>query len=140
MRREIPEEVRERVRQAAGHRCGYCRSHQRYVLGQLEIEHTIPASAGGSDDEENLWLACRLCNHFKAVQTHGVDPQTGRSAILFNPRKQKWSRHFRWNGALMVGRTACGWATVAALNLNNEIALTVRRNWMDAGWHPPEEQ
>jgi len=26
----------------------------------------------------------------------------------------------------------------AALNLNNLVAVTVRRNWIAAGWHPPE--
>ncbi len=25
----------------------------------------------------------------------------------------------------------------AGLNLNNEITLVVRRNWVSAGWHPP---
>jgi len=25
------------------------------------------------------------------------------------------------------------------LKLNNEIALTVRQNWIKTGWHPPAE-
>jgi hypothetical protein len=24
--------------------------------------------------------------------------------------------------------------------LNNSIAVTVRRNWVKAGWHPPESE
>ena len=28
-------------------------------------------------------------------------------------------------------------SNVAALNLNNEIALVVRRSWITAGWRPP---
>jgi hypothetical protein len=137
----IPEHVRERVRQQAGNRCGYCRSRQEHVLGFLEIEHILPKARGGSDDEENLWLACRLCNHFKAAQTRGRDPVTGRRVRLFNPRKQRWSRHFRWGdaGLYIRGRTACGRATVLALNLNNLIATTVRSKWIEAGWHPPKE-
>ncbi|WP_260441293.1 HNH endonuclease [Microcystis sp. M31BS1] len=35
----------------------------------LEIEHIIPKAKGGSDDEYNLWLACRLCNGYKGRQT-----------------------------------------------------------------------
>lgn len=58
-----------RVRAAAKDRCGYCLSLQKYVLGILEIEHIIPKAAGGSDDEENLWLACRLCNSYKGKPT-----------------------------------------------------------------------
>ena len=27
---------------------------------------------------------------------------------------------------------------VEALRLNNELAVEVRRNWVLAGWHPPE--
>jgi hypothetical protein len=59
---------------------------------------------------------------------------------LFNPRRQRWKRHFRWSedGALIIGRTICGRATVVALNLNNLVAVTVRRNWIIAGWHPPQ--
>src|SRR5574341_2271969 len=135
----IPKDVKARVRLAAGYRCGYCLTHQRYAMLVLEIEHIIAKAKGGTDDEENLWLACRLCNNAKGVQTHSYDPITGRRVRLFNPRKQKWRRHFCWSddGTHVIGRTACGRATVVALNLNNEIGLVVRRNWVSAGWHPP---
>jgi hypothetical protein len=58
---------------------------------------------------------------------------------MFNPRKQRWHRHFYWSrdGTKVFGRTICGRATVEALRLNNEIALVVRQNWVKAGWHPP---
>jgi hypothetical protein len=36
-----------------------------------------------------------------------------------------------------MGRTATGRATVVALHLNNLVAVTVRQNWVRAGWHPP---
>jgi 5-methylcytosine-specific restriction endonuclease McrA len=87
---QIPEAVRARVRTQANHQCGYCLSLQKYVLGVLEIEHIIPKAAGGTDDEENLWLACRLCNSYKGIQTQAEDPVTHRQAKLFNPRQQKW--------------------------------------------------
>jgi hypothetical protein len=133
-------DVRDRVKRLAGERCGYCLSQQKYVLGLLEIEHIIPKAKGGGDEEENLWLACRMCNAYKGVQTQARDPVTGRLVKLFNPRKQKWSRHFQWSedGTLIVGRTACGRATVIALQMNNLIAVTVRQQWVIAGWHPPE--
>lgn len=137
----ISEEIRARVREQAGNRCGYCLSLQKYVLGILEIEHIIPKAKGGTDDEENLWLACRLCNGYKGITTHERDPVTGRRVKLFNPRWQKWSRHFQWSqdGTRIIGRTACGRATVIALQLNNLIAVTVRQQWVVAGWHPPED-
>ncbi len=138
---QISEEVRARVRIQAKNQCGYCRSLQKYVLGVLEIEHIIPKALGGTDDEENLWLSCRLCNSFKGVQTHGRDPITNRKVKLFNPRQQKWTRHFAWtnNGTHIMGLTACGRATVLALQLNNTYAVTVRQAWVSVGWHPPTE-
>lgn len=137
----VPEEVRARVRAQAGDRCGYCLSPQRLVLGWLEIEHIVPKAAGGSDDEENLWLACRLCNNFKGTQTDGTDPETGGRVPLFNPRRERWSDHFAWSedGTHVLGRTATGRATVLALQLNNLIAVLVRRQWVAAGWHPPRD-
>ena len=110
-----------------------------YVPWELEIEHILPISKGGTDAEDNLWLACRSCNLFKSNQIHGYDPFTHRWLRLFNPRRQRWSRHFLWSedGVLIVGRTACGRATTVALNLNNLVAVTVRRNWVSVGWHPP---
>jgi len=139
--RSIPEAVRARVRSEADGRCGYCRARQDYLPWTLEIDHIVPLAKGGSDDESNLWLACHSCNLFKADQTHGLDPLSGRRVHLFNPRRQRWGRHFRWSeeGDRIVGRTACGRATVVALSLNNLVAVTVRRNWVAAGWHPPQE-
>ena len=104
----------------------------------LEVDHIIPSGKGGTNSEENLWVACRLCNNAKGIKTHSQDPLTSRRIRLFNPRTQRWDRHFSWSedGVRVLGRTACGRATVDALNLNNEIALVVRQNWVEAGWHP----
>ena len=137
----IPEEIRARVREQAGDRCGYCLSSQKYVLGLLEIEHLIPKAKGGTDNEDNLWLACRLCNCYQGTSTHARDPVTDRRVKLFNPRTQQWSRHFQWSedGVEVIGRTVSGRATVVALQLNNQVAITVRKQWVMAGWHPPQE-
>jgi hypothetical protein len=136
----MDDEVRTRVRTQAQDRCGYCLAPQRIVLGWLEIEHILPQARGGSDDEENLWLACRLCNNYKNAQVEGIDPETGRRVSLFNPRRQRWSDHFTWSedGTRILGRTPCGRATVLCLQLNNVIAVMVRREWVTAGWHPPQ--
>lgn len=135
----ISRALRAKVRAEAGDRCGYCLSPQQYVLGPLEIEHIIPQAAGGTDAEENLWLACRLCNNYKSAQTRATDPLTGRRVALFNPRRQQWSRHFAWSvdGTRIIGRTAAGRSTVVAVQLNNVIAVMVRRQWVSVGWHPP---
>jgi HNH endonuclease len=106
----------------------------------LEIEHIIPKASGGNDNEENLWLSCRLCNSYKGTQTRATDPIKDRSVQLFNPRTQKWSQHFTWSedGAYIINSTPCGRATVLALQLNNIYAMTVRQAWTTVGWHPPQ--
>jgi hypothetical protein len=111
-------------------------------MARLEIEHLTPVSRGGSDDEENLWLSCPICNGHKAAKTTAVDPETGVTVDLFNPRTQTWAEHFRWadDKIRIVGLTAVGRATVAALHLSDDPdALLVRSYWVEAGWHPPAE-
>jgi 5-methylcytosine-specific restriction endonuclease McrA len=82
----IPENVKTRVREAAQDRCGYCQSLQKYVLGVLEVEHIIPKAFGGNDNEESLWLSCRLCNSCKGIQIRATDLISDQSVRLFNPR------------------------------------------------------
>ena len=132
--------VRQQVRERAVNRCEYCLSHQDYVMGSLQIDHWQPVSRGGDDELENLCLACELCNQHKWAKTEAVDEATGELCLLFNPRSQSWAEHFAWSedGSEILGLTACGRATVLALSFNNLLAVTVRRNWVKAGWHPPE--
>jgi hypothetical protein len=141
-REQVPNDVADRVREAAGNRCGYCLSPQHLVLARLEIEHIVPRSRGGSNDESNLWLSCPLCNRHKASRVSATDPETGQEVPLFNPRRQRWSEHFRWtsDGLRAVGLTATGRATVVALHLADDPdALLVRSYLLLAGWHPPTD-
>lgn len=136
----LPDKLRQLISEQAGNRCGYCLGEQRYIFAPLEVDHLWPTAAGGTDDEENLWLACPLCNSHKGSTTHEIDPLTKRNVMLFNPRRQNWQRHFKIvNGIEIVGQTASGRATVVALQMNNRLALTVRHNWLIAGWYPPED-
>jgi hypothetical protein len=135
----VPDDLRARVRAESGNRCGYCLARQEYVLGTLEIEHILPRARGGTNDQDNLWLSCSLCNTFKGVRTHAIDPASGKLVALFNPRRQRWADHFAWGegGLVIAGTSESGRATVIALRLNNKIAVAVRRAWIAAGWHPP---
>jgi hypothetical protein len=137
----VPGELRRRVAMQAGYRCGYCQTQVAVVGMPMEIEHLIPRSRGGRTTEENLWLACSLCNLYKGQRTLAEDPETARRVRLFNPRYQLWSRHFRWSddGSEMIGITATARATVTALRLNRPVLVRSRRIWMAAGWHPPKD-
>ncbi len=136
---KLSEELRILVRQRAENRCEYCLSHQDYIMGWLQVDHIYPLAKGGENSLDNLCLSCELCNQYKWTKTEELDPESKANVQLFNPRQQKWQEHFAWteDGTIIMGMTACGRATVIALKLNNSLALTVRRNWIKAGWHPP---
>lgn len=43
-------------------------------------------------------------------------------------------------GIRIVGVTVVARVTVIALNMNNEVILDARRNWVSVGWHPPDRE
>jgi hypothetical protein len=137
----IPAELRRQVRADAAGRCGYCHSPETLIGMPLEFEHVYPEARGGPTTRENLWLACTRCNDHKGDRIDGVDPESGERVPVFNPRTQIWVEHFAWSpdGALIVGLTPIGRATVAALRLNNEFIVVARRFWVEAGWWPAAE-
>jgi hypothetical protein len=137
----IPAALRERVTAQARRRCGYCLTSEAVIGSPLEIDHILPESLGGRTEEDNLWLACSLCNDHKGHRIAALDPLTGQQVRLFDPRHQSWAEHFAWSdaGDRIGGRTAVGRATVVALNLNRPSLVQARRLWVAVGWHPPQD-
>lgn len=135
----IGKPLRQRIGQQAGQRCGYCQTQERISGIPLTIEHILPRSLGGANEEDNLWLSCRLCNEAKGVLVEAVDPASGEVTALFNPRTQAWHDHFAWSagGDEILGLTSTGRATIAALSLNSDFRVRSRRLWVEAGYHPP---
>lgn len=136
----IPKKIRWQVIERAKARCEYCQTQQA-IVGYMEIDHIVPVSAGGSNDIDNLSLACHVCNHSKLDAETSIDAETGEEVSLFNPRHQKWSEHFYWNEdkTMIVGLTAIGRATIIRLKMNNAEIVKARSIWVAAGWHPPKE-
>jgi hypothetical protein len=135
----IAQALRQRVAEQGQYRCGYCLTQERVVGVAMDIEHIIPEALGGPTEEQNLWLACSLCNSHKGDKLTARDPHTNEVVQLFNPRQDAWERHFRWadGGALIEGYSATGRATVIALQLNRPALVRARRLWINVGWHPP---
>lgn len=121
------ESTRVAVRRRAGNRCEYCRLHQEdSPLARLHVEHVVPKKHGGSDDLDNLALACIDCNLHKGPNLTGIDPQSGEVTALFHPRKHAWNEHFQWRGIRIVGTTAVGRTTIHVLNMNSDEQLDLR--------------
>src|SRR5271170_2181288 len=106
------------VWQRAGRRCEYCRMPQDHDRIRFELDHIISEKHKGPTVAGNLALSCFYCNSFKGSDIASRDTKTRKLTPLFNPRRHKWSRHFRWRGPVLVGLTAIGRITVALLNIN----------------------
>ena len=128
----LAELVWERARRC----CEYCRMPQIHDELLFEIDHVVAEQHGGKTVASNLALACFADNHHKGPNLAGIDAKTRRRTWLFNPRRHKWARHFRWDGPILVGRTAVGRATIAASvrrsdsrckQLNDRPAFTIIR-------------
>ena len=119
-RSTISQELRGRIAEAYGDRCAYCRTSAGVIGPLLEIDHIVPIAHGGSSGEENLSLACPLCNSHKADKVSARDPETGDTFPLFHPREERWNDHFKWSedGTSVLGKTGIGRATVEALQMN----------------------
>jgi hypothetical protein len=53
-----------------------------------------PSNMPGKTTFANLALACVSCSLHKAAKQTASDPETGKEAPLFNPRKSPWNLHF----------------------------------------------
>lgn len=136
----ISASLRLQVVERDRHRCVYCQT-LRDISGQkLHIDHIVPLIKGGRTSLDNLCSACFSCNSHKQARQVYLDPATGDVVNLFHPLKQRWKDHFAWDEgqAIIIGLTACGRATVVALNMNNDIVVRARQRWVEAGWHPPQ--
>jgi HNH endonuclease len=129
---------RGRIQQRADFLCEYCLSPQKYASGYYEADHVQPSSKEGSDDFENYANACNGCNNLKSNATHAIDPQTGESVPLYNPRKDNWHDHFQWDETktLMQGLSPTGRATIEKLQLNREGVVNLRTILVLLGLHP----
>jgi hypothetical protein len=106
--------LEQQVRRRARGRCEYCRMPFAY-LATKEIDHVIARQHGGKATLDNLAVACSHCNAFKGPNVAGVDPETGKIVRLYNPRQDRWHRHFRYEGGTLHGLTSEGRATVRTL-------------------------
>jgi hypothetical protein len=133
----MDKKTRMLVLQRADGICEYCRlwqEHEPFI--RFQVEHIIPTKHGGSDALFNLALTCYFCNTHKSSNLTGIDPKTRRLARVFKPRKQKWERHFRWSGVLIVGRTPVGRTTVEVFGMNLPARIALRETLVELGQWP----
>ena len=130
--------LRDLVWRRAQGRCEYCQMHQDDDnFFTFHVEHIVAEQHDGADAPENLALACRNCNLSKGPNLSGN--VGGRIVSLFNPRRQNWNRHFHWQGAILVGKTLAGKATIHVLNINHPERIHLRESLiLEKGQFPSE--
>ena len=118
--------------------CEYCLLPQRYTRLAFELDHIVPEKHRGATRASNLALACFACNHHKGPNLAGIDPITGAVVRLFHPRRHSWTRHFRWEGPILQGRTPGGRATIEVLEINVPYRVRLRADLIEEDVFPPD--
>ena len=140
-RRTISANIQYTVRERAKYLCEFCHTSELWQYVCFTIDHIIPLSRNGTNDLDNLALACFHCNRRKSSHTSTINPLTQQTVSLFHPRKHAWNTHFVWSSdkLYVVGLTAIGQATIELLELNRERVLRIRAADIVATRHPPED-
>ena len=119
--------TRELVRTRAADRCEYCRLPQDALpFATFHVEHVIALQHGGTDDSDNLALACDRCNAFKGPNLTAIDPDSHAVVALFNPRTHHWADHFHQEQFEIAGLTDIGRATARLFNMNARRRVQLR--------------
>jgi HNH endonuclease len=126
------------VAQRANHRCEYCHAPELVFNFPFEVEHIIPLSRQGTDDEANLALACRSCNLRKGNRISGIASASETEVRFFHPRQDRWNEHFQADAesGLVMGRTSIGTVTVKNLEMNSSAQVAARQLWIRLGLFP----
>ncbi len=103
----------------------------------FQFDHIIPQKLDGPTEADNLAWSCERCNSHKGALAAGY--LDGKHIPLFNPRKDQWHDHFVWNGALLVGKTEIGEATIQVLAINLPYRVAVRTALILEGVFPPHD-
>jgi hypothetical protein len=111
--------------------------HQDFDLLPHHIDHVIAKKHQGPTKVANLALACVNCSLAKGPNIAGQDPRTKKLTRLFHPRIDVWTEHFRWNGAVIVGRTLIGRVTVLVLSMNEPDRVALREFLIAKEAFPP---
>lgn len=78
--------------------CQYCNGRG----GELEVDHIIPVSKGGTNNIDNLVTACKACNRGKGrqrLEEAVQEPKSKRLNLLIKPtlfeilKQRAWEQH-----------------------------------------------
>jgi len=120
------------IAQRANHRCEYCKAPEVVFNFPFEVEHIIPLSRQGANNETNLALACRSCNLRKGIRISGIVSDSNTEVRFFHPRQDQWGEHFQVDveSGRILGTTPVGTVTVDYLEMNSPAQVAARQLWI----------
>ena len=136
MTRYVSPQLRLKVAERAKYCCEYCRIPEAATFAVHEIDHIIAEKHSGSTTEDNLALACTICNKYKGSDLASLDPETGKIVGLYHPRQDRWVEHFQIQGAEFIHLTAKGLVTIRLLQLNRREKIAARQVLIQVGIFP----
>jgi hypothetical protein len=119
--------LRRLVCDRANHACEYCLMPEIAVFVSHEIDHVIAEKHGGQTNENNLALACTICNKYKGSDLASIDPSNGEIVRLYHPRRDRWRDHFQLEEGEIIPLTSIGGVTVRLLQINRPDRVEERR-------------
>ena len=117
--------LEETARQLAGNGYKYCPIARCCVMKFRHVfDHIIArqsTEAAKSPSPTSPFAAAIVIG----IKGHyaGLDEDTGALVPLFNPRRDVWRDHFRWDGAVLMGITPVGRTTVPCSRSISRFAL-----------------
>lgn len=115
--------------------CGFCRAQVAH--DNIQIDHLVPISKGGSDHRENLIAACKKCNQTKADQiAFPLERCEGKDAIdpdwLVLRSYGNWQIKFHLNYGVVLEHNPQRYCIHVDLAHDPLVADHVlRKAWMD---------
>lgn len=126
----------EEVVKRSSNCCEYCLAPADYAFdGAYHIDHIIAESHGGSNELDNLALACPMCNALKGSNLSTYLAEKDEVIQLFHPRKDAWLKHFHCkDSGEIVPLSDIGRGTIRLLKLNNPETVQLRKALRSIGF------
>lgn len=123
----IPVALRRLVFDRARSCCEYCLIPESVAFVSHQVDHVIAEKHGGLTEENNLAVACALCNKLKGTDLTSRDLQTGAITALCNPRQDNWREHFEIRDGESISLTPQAAVTIKLLQLNRRERVIERK-------------
>ena len=126
------------VAERAGHRCEYCHAPEAIFNLPFEVEHIVPTSRGGPDDESNRCLPAGPATSTSQINRTESIRRREKSSVSSARLRVRWEEHFRVEpeDGVIQSLTPVGRVTIACLRMNRDVQREARRSWMRLKLYP----